>query len=203
VAPKTKCTACGAEILQTTAATRGGLCAPCAKGTRSQIDAARGRASEPRHPRPEQPNVVPSVAVITDVLDSVVDPEAAQDLARIEGALTAIHRTKDAAGCVPALLRVFERFPSSDGLHSFWGILHSLEALPGYEKHLITSVRRTPGEFNLLMINRLLNGGVLEIDGTSLLGILDEVASSMHYSEPARSQARSFIEHQRSSRGPG
>jgi hypothetical protein len=203
VAPKTKCTACSAEILQTTAAARGGLCAPCAKGTRSQIDAARRRALEPMHPRPEPPTVVPSVAVITDVLDSIVDPEAAEDLARIEGALRSLHRTRDAAACVPALLRVFERFPSSDRLESFWGILHSLEALPGYEQHLIKSVRRAPGEFNLLMINRLLNGGVREINGTSLLGILHDVAASTYYPEPARCHARSFIEHQRGSGGPG
>jgi hypothetical protein len=202
VTPKTNCTACGAEILQTTAATRHGLCAPCANGTRAQIDAARKRASEPRQPRPEEPLVLPSVAAITDVLDSIVDSESAQDLAKVDGALAALHRATNGAGCVPALLRVFERFPSSDGFESFWGILHSLEALPGYEGHLIASVRRTPGTFNLLMINRLLNAGVREIDGISLLGILDEVANSTHYPEQVRSRARSFIEHQRS-RGPG
>ncbi len=41
---KTQCAACGAEILVSTAERTGGLCRPCASGTRRQIEAGRRRA---------------------------------------------------------------------------------------------------------------------------------------------------------------
>jgi hypothetical protein len=200
---KTNCTTCGAEILYTTAVRFGGLCAPCANGTRAQINAARRRASEPTQPRPQPQAVTPTVTAITNALDTITDPESASDLALLMGALDAVPHVPGNGDCVPALLRVFERFPWADGFESFWGILHTLEKLPGYEPHLLASVLRTPGQFNLLMVNRLLNAGICDVDGLSLLGILDEVANSSRYPDRARSQARSFKDHQRGSRGPG
>jgi hypothetical protein len=95
-----------------------------------------------------------------------------------------------------ALLSVFERFPEDDGYGIFWSIVHCLEASQGYESALIESVSRCPAEFNLLMVNRLINGGVTEIEGRSLLSVLASVASNHSASARARKLAQGFIEYQ-------
>lgn len=194
--PKTVCTKCGVSILVDTASKHGGLCRPCANGTRTQIDAARARALEPKPARPPAISVAPSAAAIIDTLESINDPESLIDLAKLEGALIALPLAKDKLLCIPALLRVFERFPWSDGFESFWGILHSLETLSGYEPELVASVRRAPGEFNLLMIKRLLNGGVYEVEGQSLLGLLGEIVNADQYSSTAKAKAETFLNYQ-------
>lgn len=200
---KTTCTACGATILQRTATRLGGLCAPCANGTRAQIDAARRHASAPKPTRLVPPAVIPSAAAITLVLDAIVDPESERDLLALKGALAAVPGASDAADCVPALFHVFERFPWSDGFESFWGILHTLEGIPGYESRLVHSVRCCPGEFNLLMINRLLNGGSSEIEGVSLVALLQEVIDRADTSDRARAEATRHLERHRDMHGPG
>jgi hypothetical protein len=60
---------------------------------------------------------------------------------------------------IDALLRVFERFPTEDGAEVFWGIVHGLESLPGYDECLVQSIRSSPSEFGLIMLHRLLNSG--------------------------------------------
>ncbi len=66
-----------------------------------------------------------------------------------------------------ALFGIFERYPEDDGNGVFWTILHGLERLPNYEPALVSSVRRQPTEFNVLMVNRILNTGQESIGGVS------------------------------------
>lgn len=187
---KTNCAKCGANILLLTATKHGGIFAPCALGTRAQIDANRARTLGPKPPPPARVVVEPNAAAIIATLESVKDAESTDDLSRLDGALNALPLAADRFRCIPALLGLFERFPWSDGFESFWGILHALEKLPGYESELIASVRRTPGEFNLSMINRLLNGGISEVKGESLLRILHEIANAKHHSPRAKAEAQ-------------
>ena len=139
---------------------------------------------------------------IIRALDGIADADSETDLLLLEGALEALKDLSDAVPCTASLLAVFERFPWSDGYGAFWSILHALEELPAYEPLLVASVRREPGEFNLMMVNRLLNSGVSSADGVSLLELLDEVARDPSYSERARSQAREYFDCQYSD-GPG
>jgi len=73
------------------------------------------------------------------------------------------------------LLGVFERFPRHDGYEVFWTLLHHVEALAGYEPTLIASVRRVPNEMGLIMVRRLLNGGVSTVEGVDLQVLLREL----------------------------
>ena len=75
------------------------------------------------------------------------------------------------------LLSVFERFPNEDG-DVLWGIMHGLEALPDYEPILVRSVLALPSEMGVLMVGRLLNGGMSQIGTVSLVELLREVAAS-------------------------
>ena len=95
-----------------------------------------------------------------------------------------------------ALLSVFERFPEDDGYGIFWSIVHLLESCDGYEPSLLESVARSPGEFNVLMVNRLINGGVNEVSGESLLRVLASVANNPLAVASARTSAQQFIEYQ-------
>ena len=94
------------------------------------------------------------------------------------------------------LLSIFERFPNADGYESFWSIVHTLEAFPGYEPHLIKSIERTPAELSLTMVNRLLNAGVSEVSGLSLIALLEAVASSSKVDRPVAKAAQGCLSYQ-------
>lgn len=98
---------------------------------------------------------------------------------------------------VGQLLGVFERFPDDDGFEGFWQILHLLERAGGYESALVDSVRRSPGEFNLTMINRLLNGGIENVGAQSLLSLLEEVALTEQADPDSAQWAKHFVKYQR------
>lgn len=91
------------------------------------------------------------------------------------------------------MLSVFERFAEKDGYGVFWGILHALEACDGYEPELLASVRRKPCEFNVLMINRLLNAEVTEIEGHSLQDVLRSVVSNPEATAQAVHDANNYL----------
>lgn len=99
---------------------------------------------------------------------------------------------------IDALLGVLERFPEEDGYGVFWSILHALESLPGYQNKLIESVIRSPSEMTITMINRMLNSGLTEVDGTNLLKLMENVATNQNYSASIREEAKGYIEWQNS-----
>ena len=70
------------------------------------------------------------------------------------------------------------------------------EACTGFELTLIESVTRCPVEFNVLMINRLLNGGVVQINNQSLLSVLVSVSSNPTASAEVKRSAQLFVEYQ-------
>lgn len=118
-------------------------------------------------------------------LDAFEDPHGEAALAALDRAVTSLARVAHPERAIPALLGVLERFPWDDGHEVFWGLLHALEDLPGYEPALVASVRRAPGELTLVMLRRLINAGVHEVEGTDLAGLLREIA---HGSPSARAR---------------
>lgn len=74
------------------------------------------------------------------------------------------------------ILSVFERYPKEDGFGVIWGVLHGLESLRNYEQELLRSLARQPSEFGVCMVGRLLNAGIREVGGISLLDTLRELA---------------------------
>ena len=129
-----------------------------------------------------------------EALKSFTDPQSGAHLKALDAAVQAV----DPALCGPqeiqALLGVFERFPEQDGFGVFWGILHALEAIEGYEPELFDSVKRKPCEFNVLMVNRLLNAGVTEIGGNSLESLLHAVLANELATPQAQRDALQYLE---------
>lgn len=94
------------------------------------------------------------------------------------------------------LFRLFERFPEDDGAEVFWGIVHLLEDVGGYEAALVSSLRRAPSEMGAIMINRMINGGIRVAAGTPCVEILAEIADNPGASESVRQRALRFIDYQ-------
>ena len=126
---------------------------------------------------------------------SVEDPRQLQELEKIVSSIVP-SECGEPEYC--ALLGLFERFPESGGFGIFWSVVHLLEACAGYEPFLVESVRRKPVEFNVLMINRLLNGNISEISGHHLIPLLESVMLNSAATNEARRYAANFLKHQKS-----
>jgi len=78
---------------------------------------------------------------------------------------------------VPALLRVFERFPRHDGYGVLWAILHTIEAIAGHEPIVVEHVRRTPTEMGITMLNRMLGAGLARVGAVELAPLVKTLAA--------------------------
>jgi hypothetical protein len=133
-------------------------------------------------------------------INNISSVEDEGQLKQLDQALDTLFQSGEAEKGLDALFAVFERFPHSDGYGVFWSILHGLEALPNYEPRLVLSVRTQPMEFNLMMINRLLNAKVFSIGDVSLLVLLEEVANNHRYDEHTRLRASEYVNRHRDKR---
>lgn len=111
----------------------------------------------------------------------------------LDGLLERLWATGEPEKGVGALFGVFERFPEHDGYGVFWSILHGLESLPDYESPLVDSVRRRPTEFNVRMIDRILNAGQNSISGADGLMLLREVLVHPDATDQARKNAGEYL----------
>jgi hypothetical protein len=127
-------------------------------------------------------------------IEHFTDPQDEEQLKQLEEAIAAIPTNNCSEREFQALLQIFERFPDDDGYGVFWSIVHYLEACEGYESALMESVERLPVEFNLLMLNRLMNAGVYEVNGRSILTVLETVTANSSLSNGIRETAREFID---------
>src|SRR5262249_54832786 len=116
-----------------------------------------------------------------------------EDWGRLDELLQELWASHSPSQGVRTLFGVLERYPDHDGYGVFWPILHGLEAIPGYEAELIRSVQRTPTEFNLMMVGRLLNAGQKEVNDVSLVELLSAVATDKRYDEAVRKQAKKYL----------
>jgi len=104
-----------------------------------------------------------SIEEISKVLDSISDVSTnADQLDLLDKTIKDIADVDQPLQAIQPLLRIFERFPEADGFGVFWSILHRIEATPGFEPFLLASVKRKPSEFTVMIINRMINGGITD-----------------------------------------
>jgi len=130
--------------------------------------------------------------ILNDISNVTTDVEQLDKLAHV---INGISETNESLFLVEPMLRIFERFPESDGFGIFWSILHKIEGIPGYEPYLLASVKRKPTDFSITMINRIINDGQNSIEGKNLLCLLAEIEADTHYSENIRNVAREYLEY--------
>ena len=131
---------------------------------------------------------------LVETLSEFTNPQDEVQLQALDEAIQAINPEFCCDVEFNALLDIFERFPEIDGYGVFWGIVHALEACNGYESSLLASISRKPCEFNVLMINRLLNTGVAVIDGQSLIEVLQKVPSNPAATATAGVDAHRYLQ---------
>lgn len=112
----------------------------------------------------------------------------------LEKLLTEAFEHSESPAAFSSLLDVFRRFPDDDGAGVFWTIVHGLEAQGGYEVQLVDAVRRQPTQMSVMMVNRMLNGGVRQIGDVSLLSLLHAVAGDKNVSHAVRADASRFAD---------
>jgi hypothetical protein len=132
---------------------------------------------------------------IEDLIAAIRDfePEDGSWLA-LDGLLGELFQAGAGTQGIDAMLAVFERHPTEDGVGVFWSIVHGLESLPSYEPSLVESVRRAPAELSLVMIGRMLNAGVTEAGGVQLRSLVREVAGNQDIAPEIRRAAQKTLE---------
>jgi hypothetical protein len=93
---------------------------------------------------------------------------------------------------IPEMFRLMERLPGAD-LGSPGPLVHTLEAIPGYEPYLAESMRRKPSSLSVWMVNRILNSYVSEDRRAFWLALLKRAAGDPELIESVRSDARDFL----------
>lgn len=128
---------------------------------------------------------------VSDILTGLEDFEPSDgNWLALDGLLEELFSSGAASEGVDAMLAVFEKYPTEDGAGVFWAIVHGLESLPGYEPKLVESLRRVSSDFALVMVNRLLNAGCVEVGGIALLSVLDQVAQDQRTTPEIRRAAQ-------------
>ena len=120
-----------------------------------------------------------------------------EDLDRLQALIDEYFASPDAATHIDVWFRLFERFPDDHGHGVFWTILHGIEAQPSSDSAVVASVRRRPTHYPVLMVNRMLNGGIPAAAGMDLLAILRQIAADERVPATVRADAEQFLEHQR------
>lgn len=131
---------------------------------------------------------------VSEIIAAIEDFRPSNDgWLKLDGLLCELFESGAASQGIAAMLGVFERYPTEDGAGVFWAIVHGLESLPGYESHLIESVRKAPTDFSMMMIHRLLNAGYHEVGGIRLLSLLEQVARNENVSPDVRGSAQKYF----------
>jgi hypothetical protein len=93
--------------------------------------------------------------LIARLLAFDLTPDNGQDL---DALIRGVNNLAPTNSNFDGLFRFLERSSYDYNLDDYcWGILHTLERLPGYEASLIESVRRNPSDWNLRMVMRIFN----------------------------------------------
>lgn len=136
-----------------------------------------------------------TAAVISDI--ESFDP-IETDWERLDALIDELLAGPAPATGAAALLGVFERWPSAMtggvGGGALWSAIHALEKLPGYESHLLESLRRRPSVLSVMLVNRMLNVGETSADGILLVPVLRELAAAPGTTRTVRGEIESVLE---------
>lgn len=113
----------------------------------------------------------------------------------LEEILDSIYEANLEEKCLNSMFKIFERYPCEDN-DLLWGMLHGIEAVPNYENELLESIERQPSFFTTLMINRILNANISQIEGRSLMDILTKIQADFRTPTYVKECTERWIERQ-------
>jgi hypothetical protein len=135
---------------------------------------------------------------VVAAIDGITSVDGHADLDRLRELIDRYFALPDSAEHLDVWFRLYERFPVTDAEYAFWTILHQIETQPDWLGLVVASVRRKPSSFSVMMVNRLLNGGIASVGGVDLLDLLREVAADERSPAVVREDAEGYLEYQRS-----
>ena len=94
---------------------------------------------------------------------------------------------------ISACLGIFEKYPEEDGEGVFFTIIHTLEHFGGYEEALAASVLKKPNQWNVLMLNRMLNVGIDASSKYTIHELLTHVQCNSLASVELRETAKEYL----------
>lgn len=119
-----------------------------------------------------------------------------ENLTKLDSLIQELFTVKLDESDVPFLLETLVKFQEIESYGVLWGILHGIESIKNNETYLIESVKQSPTEMTILMINRLINGGVNQVNDDVLLQLLKDISENQAVNEEIRNQAGSFLNYQ-------
>jgi hypothetical protein len=130
--------------------------------------------------------------------DQVVENIKAFDAVRdgwsqLDALVKDLRATKRPEAGIDALLGVVERYPDTSG-GALMSVLHALETIPGYQVHVIESLRRKPSVIALMMVNRMLNSDITDVGAQSLMQLLHETKAHPGCRGPVKAELESVLE---------
>jgi len=133
---------------------------------------------------------------VVDSVDGIASVHDVRQLEALERSMERFFTLPEAVRHLAVWFRLFERFPEDDAYEMFWSVLHGIEGQPGFEPHVVESVRRRPSRFPIMMVNRMLNACQSQVGGPDLLTLLRSVADNASCPPSVREDARRFVEYQ-------
>ena len=100
---------------------------------------------------------------------------------------------------IPEMFSLMERMPDTE-LGSPGPLVHTLEAIPGYEQYLIDSVRKKPSLLSVWMVNRILNSPITRDRHFFWMTLLQESVDRPDLPKSVREDAEQFLTRQRARR---
>jgi len=133
---------------------------------------------------------------LVEEINSLTSVTTESDVSRLQELAERFFKSPEAEHHLEVWFRVYERFPNDDAWDVFWSILHELESQPACEVLVVESINRRPSRFPVLMVNRMLNGGITEVDGAPLIDLLSRVTSNLDCEPIVRQDAQEFLDYQ-------
>jgi hypothetical protein len=96
---------------------------------------------------------------------------------------------------IPEMFRLMERLPDVE-LGSPGPLVHTLEAIRGYDTYLADSIRKQPSLLSVWMVNRILNSTIPEDRRQFWIALLQDSAGRPDVPESVREYARNFLKRQ-------
>ncbi|MFD2556337.1 hypothetical protein [Sphingobacterium tabacisoli] len=119
-----------------------------------------------------------------------------ESLYEVDSIIDLLHKLDigEAKRAIGPLFKIFERLNEGHYDGVLWSIIHGIEGFNEYEDDLIQSVNRCPNEYNLLMINRILNSGKQSYKSTDYLLLLKELHTDNNLSDFLKEEINGYID---------
>jgi len=96
---------------------------------------------------------------------------------------------------IPDFFALFERFPEAE-LGNPGPLVHTLEAMGGYESELRQSIERRPSIYTVWMVNRILNTELPDQTRQEWMKALESVQNNPQTSDDIRGEAANLLRYQ-------